>query len=61
MVIWVKDEGAGFNPKTVPDPTLDENLNKPHGRGLMLMRAYMDEVGFNEAGNEVRMVKLNRA
>ena len=59
--IWLADDGDGFCPNTVPDPTLDENLNKPHGRGLMLMRADMDEVGFNEAGNEVRMVKLNRA
>ncbi len=59
-VISVEDEGAGFNPTAVPDPTLDENLNKPNGRGIMLMRAYMDEVTYNETGTEVVMVKHNR-
>jgi serine/threonine-protein kinase RsbW len=59
-VIWVADEGDGFNPNGVPDPTLDENLNKPNGRGIMLMRAYMDEVGYNETGSEVRLVKHSR-
>ena len=55
--ITVTDEGAGFDPKTVPDPTVDENLEKPCGRGIMLMHAYMDEVNFNERGNSVRLVK----
>lgn len=59
-VIWVADEGDGFNPGAVPDPTLDENLNKPNGRGIMLMRAYMDELDFNETGSEVRLVKRSR-
>ncbi len=59
VVIWVKDEGAGFDPKTVPDPTLDENLNKPSGRGIMLMRAYMDEVSYSQTASEVKMVKYN--
>jgi len=58
--IWVADEGEGFDPDRVPDPTLDENLNKPNGRGIMLMRAYMDKVGYNQAGNEVRLIKFNR-
>ena len=55
--ITVADEGEGFDSKSLPDPTADENLEKPGGRGIMLMRAYMDEVAFNERGNEVRMVK----
>ena len=55
--ITVADEGEGFDPGAVPDPTVDENLEKPCGRGIMLMRAYMDEVMYNKAGNEVRMVK----
>ena len=55
--ITVADEGGGFDPAGVPDPTADENLEKPCGRGIMLMRAYMDEVVFNDSGNEVRMVK----
>lgn len=57
-VISVTDEGEGFNPAAVPDPTADENLELPHGRGLMLIRAYMDEVKFNEKGNCVTMRKL---
>ena len=56
-VIAVQDEGNGFDPDTVPDPTADENLEQPCGRGLMLMRAYMDEVAFNEKGDRVTMRK----
>jgi len=55
----IKDEGCGFNPCCVPDPTKDENLEKPTGRGIMLMRAYMDEVDYTQGGNQVYMVKLN--
>lgn len=55
--ITVTDEGAGFDPKAVPDPTVDENLEKPCGRGIMLMHAYMDEVHFNQRGNSVHLVK----
>lgn len=58
--IRISDEGPGFDYKDVPDPTLDENLDKPTGRGLMLMNAYMDTVEFNDKGNEVHMVKLNK-
>lgn len=52
----VEDRGPGFDPDAVPDPTLDENLETPTGRGLMLMRAYMTRVRFNEAGNRVEML-----
>ena len=55
--ISISDEGGGFDPEDVPDPTLDENLTKPYGRGVMLMRTYMDEVSYNEAGNCVTMSK----
>ncbi|MAE60967.1 MAG: anti-sigma regulatory factor [Planctomycetaceae bacterium] len=58
--VGVTDEGVGFVPNGVPDPTLDENLEKPNGRGIMLMRAYMNEVTFNEAGNCVTMIKQRR-
>jgi len=57
--IQVTDEGDGFRPGDVPDPTADENLERPSGRGVMLMRVYMDEVEFNDRGNAVRMVKRN--
>jgi len=56
-VIRVTDAGVGFSPDEVPDPTADENMEHDHGRGIFLMRAYMDEVSFNEKGNEVVMVK----
>ena len=53
----IRDEGEGFVFDDVPDPTIDENLEKPCGRGIMLIRAYMDEVKFNECGNQIHMVK----
>lgn len=58
--ISVKDQGKGFDPSGVPDPTADENLAKPNGRGIMLMRAYMDEVTYSECGTEVIMVKVKK-
>ena len=54
--IKVCDEGPGFSLQSVPDPTLDENLEKPNGRGIMLMRAYMNEVTYPGKGNCVVMV-----
>jgi len=59
-VIIVRDEGGGFCPTDVPDPTCPDRLTLPTGRGIMLMRAYMDEVSFGEAGTEVCLVKFNR-
>ena len=56
-VIRVADEGAGFDPSRIPDPTAPNRLSMPNGRGIMLMRAYMDEVRYNRKGNEVRLVK----
>jgi serine/threonine-protein kinase RsbW len=58
--ITITDEGKGFKPECVPDPTADENLERPCGRGIMLMRAYMDEVRYNPCGNQVFMLKHNR-
>ena len=55
--VRVADEGAGFDPNDVPDPTAVENLERPCGRGLMLMRHYMTEVVYNQAGNCVAMSK----
>ena len=51
------DEGDGFDPQAVPDPRYGENLYKIKGRGLLLMRSYMDAVEFNERGNRVRMIR----
>jgi serine/threonine-protein kinase RsbW len=58
--ILISDEGTGFDPGDVPDPTAFENLERPCGRGLMLMRHYMTEVAFNERGNCVTMSKTLR-
>lgn len=56
--IQISDEGVGFKPEDVPDPTAPENLERPCGRGVMLMRHYMTEVSYNERGNHVSMTKL---
>lgn len=56
-VIAVRDEGSGFAPECVPDPTAAENLERPNGRGIMLMSAYMTRVLYNCEGNEVWMLK----
>ncbi len=52
----VEDRGPGFCPQAVPDPTLDENLEMPGGRGIVLMRAYMTKVSHNQQGNRVEMI-----
>lgn len=53
----IGDDGPGFDPLTLPDPTDPENLEKVSGRGLFLIRAFMDEVHHNAKGNEITMVK----
>jgi len=58
--IEVRDEGAGFNPDDVPDPTVPENLLKVSGRGILLMRALVDEFSIERApqgGMRVRLAK----
>jgi DNA-binding NarL/FixJ family response regulator/anti-sigma regulatory factor (Ser/Thr protein kinase) len=55
--IIVRDEGRGFDPSTLPDPTDPANLEKVSGRGVLLMRTFMDDVTFNESGNCVTMRK----
>jgi CheY-like chemotaxis protein len=53
----ITDEGPGFDPTNLPDPLDPANLEKPSGRGLMLIRTFMDEVIHNERGNQITMVK----
>jgi CheY-like chemotaxis protein len=55
--IVIADQGTGFDPSTLPDPTDPEYLLRPSGRGLLLMRAFMDDVQFNDTGNEVTLIK----
>lgn len=57
----IGDEGNGFDVTSVPDPTHPECLLKVSGRGLLLVRTFMDDVTFNETGNEITMVKRRRA
>jgi len=53
----IEDEGPGFDPSSLPDPTDPANLEKPCGRGLLLMRTFMDDIQYNEKGNRVVMTK----
>lgn len=55
--ISVKDEGEGFDPDSIPDPRCGPNLFRTSGRGLFLMRSYMDVVEYNKKGNCVHMVR----
>lgn len=52
----VTDQGGGFDPRSIPDPTCPENLVKSGGRGLFLMRQLLDEVMYNDRGNQVTLV-----
>lgn len=53
----IRDEGPGFDPSTLPDPTDAENLLKLSGRGILLIRMFMDEVEFSDSGNTITMTK----
>lgn len=57
FAIEIEDEGPGFDPCDVPDPTAEENLEKPSGRGIMLMRAFMTSVNYGGRGNIVLLAK----
>ena len=53
----IRDEGPGFDPSILPDPTDPANLDRPCGRGMLLMRTFMDNVIYNDKGNEVTLFK----
>lgn len=57
ITVAVIDEGDGFKPDDVPDPTLPENLIKDHGRGLFIVKNFVDEIHFNKKGNRVLIRK----
>jgi len=57
----IQDEGSGFDPSTLPDPTDPANLEKASGRGLLLMQTFMDEVVYNQIGNAVTLIKRRRS
>ena len=56
--VRITDEGEGFNPEDVPDPTDERYIDRPCGRGLLLMRGFMTEVEYHDKGNVVRMAKV---
>lgn len=57
--ISIEDQGPGFNRSSVPDPTLEENLCKCSGRGILLMESYMSSVKYSKNGRKVTMIKRN--
>jgi CheY-like chemotaxis protein len=60
LVFVVRDEGPGFDPRQLPDPTEPANLERVSGRGVFLMRTFMDEVIYNHSGNEVTLIKRRK-
>ena len=60
VVFVVRDDGPGFDVPSLPDPTDPANMAKSSGRGLLLVRTFMDDVGFNAAGNEITLTKRCR-
>jgi CheY-like chemotaxis protein len=56
-VCVIADEGPGFDPSALPDPTDPANLGRVSGRGLLLIRTFLDEVRFNRTGNEITLIK----
>jgi CheY-like chemotaxis protein/anti-sigma regulatory factor (Ser/Thr protein kinase) len=59
--VTIRDEGPGFDPSTLPDPTDPANLGRIGGRGLLLIRTFMDSVTHNQSGNEITLVKQKKA
>ncbi len=60
-VYVITDDGPGFDPRMLPDATDTANLERPCGRGVLLMKTFMDEVRFNEQGNQVTLIKRRPA
>jgi CheY-like chemotaxis protein/anti-sigma regulatory factor (Ser/Thr protein kinase) len=60
VCVQISDDGPGFNPGNVPDPTEEENLHRASGRGLFLIKSFMDQVAYNKAGNQITMTKLRQ-
>ena len=55
LVVEIEDKGPGFDPSSVPDPTLDEHIEATSGRGLMLIRAYMAKAQYSKGGRRLGM------
>ena len=61
VLFIIHDEGPGFDMSQIPDPTDPENVERVCGRGMLLMRTFMDEVTYNDVGNEVTLLKRRQA
>jgi serine/threonine-protein kinase RsbW len=59
LILSIEDEGEGFAPESIPNPTVGENIYKTGGRGLFLISSFMDKVDFNKKGNCICMTKFN--
>jgi serine/threonine-protein kinase RsbW len=59
LEVTVTDEGKGFKPSEIPDPTRPENIEAIDGRGVFLMSRLADEIEFNRKGNSVKMIFKN--
>ena len=59
LIVTISDEGRGLEPDEIPDPLAEENLMKQSGRGIFIIRAFMDEVRFRklEPGTEITLIK----
>ena len=60
ICVQISDEGPGFNPRDVPDPCDEANLHRVCGRGLFLIRSFMDQTSHNLAGNQITMTRLRK-
>ena len=58
--ISVQDQGSGFDRRHVPDPTLEENLQKCNGRGIFLIEAYMNKAKWTKGGRRITMIRKNQ-
>jgi serine/threonine-protein kinase RsbW len=61
VLVEIEDQGPGFNPESVPDPLAPENLERPGGRGLLLMKCYTTWLAYNPRGNCVTLCKKRSA
>lgn len=61
ICVQISDDGPGFAPDDIPDPTAEENLLRASGRGLFLIRSFMDQVAHNEKGNQITLTKLRQS
>lgn len=60
ICVQISDDGRGFDPRTIPDPSLGDNVHRVSGRGLFLIRSFMDQVAHNLSGNQITMTKLRK-